>query len=677
MNTNEHQNSVSSEPVLRVVEGPSVAKKILLRNTQLLLGDRLMFTPLVRDLKRAHPDWQIGVLSAGPEVWFNNPHVDLDINETNAEQIFDVGPGKVTRGSKTNGLHCMAAFRCSLEEQLGEVIPQGLFKPDIYLSPAEKVYRMIDGPYWVINCDTGPFSAKRWPLERFQAIIDSMPDLTFVQVGLSKDCRGRLTGLNVIDLIDRTKIRELLGLVYNAQGCISLVSSLMHVAGAFDKPCVVIAGGREPPTFERYAWHRFLDNVGCLPCCRLQACWHNALSACKDHDENYARCMRLIETPQVVSAVRSYYTGGVLSYPKTQDLTAAAKLRPLLRIVAKGSFLGGAERSWTTIARLFIKNNWQVEISPPDPLNPAVAAQLPPEAVVTNHLSRPCDVLLLYASDLVFSFDQERFRIFEDLRADRKVMALTYKIGKAGEVPWTKGWDKYLFLSTTLRDQFQAKFPNGVFKSEVLAPCVDLEPFLAVTPDYEQTSQRTEDRGRKAENGPSSVIRHPSSIIHLVRHSSQGDKKYPPDLGLIMERTKASYSFMPGPSFLTAENRIQKTEYRDDPKDVTAFLAQGNCFWYLLPEGYTDQGPRVIVEAMAAGLPVIAENRDGARDRVGPGTGSPAVCEAGWLLDSHEQAIALINGLTPDVLAEKGRAARKRAVEEFNPQKWFEAIAGD
>jgi hypothetical protein len=96
-----------------------------------------MFTPLVRDLKRVHPDWHIGVLSAGPEVWLNNPHVDPAVNEANAERICDVGPGKVTRGSKTNGLHCMAAFRCS-RRAVGRKISRS-FKPDVYLSPFEKV----------------------------------------------------------------------------------------------------------------------------------------------------------------------------------------------------------------------------------------------------------------------------------------------------------------------------------------------------------------------------------------------------------------------------------------------------------------------------------------------------------------------------------------------------------
>jgi len=612
-----------------------------------------MFTPAVRDLKAAHPDWAIGVASAGPEIWENNPHIDLSINETNAEEIIDIGPGKVTRGSKTNGLHITAAFRCSLEEHLGESIKQGPYKPDVYLSDVEKSIRLIDGPYWVINCDTGPFTAKRWPLERFQEVVDAMPDICFVQVGLARDCRGRLTGPNVIDLIDRTKIRELFNLVYHAEGCISLVSSLMHVAAAFEKPCVVLAGGREPPTFERYAYHRYLDNVGCLPCCKKQACWHNTLSACKDHDGKYAKCMTLLEAPDVVSAVRSYYRGGRLESPRS--LAATAKRRPVLRIVAKGSYLGGAERSWTTIAGLFVKNNWRVEICPPpEGLSPDVAAALPAEAEITNHLSRPCDVLLLYASDMVFGFDDSLFEVFNRLEAGRKVMALTYKIGKAGEVPWTSNWDKYLFLSTSLETGFLKKIDRLNSGSsyyapatQVLAPCVDLEPFLAVQPK---------------------IVIYDGGVIRIMRHSSQGDKKYPPDLADIMRKCNARFYLMPGPSgYETRENWALCPPQRD-PAGVANFLIAGDCFWYLLPAGYTDQGPRVIVEAMAAGLPVIAENRDGAADRVTP--------ETGWLIDSHEEAVEIINSLTPEILAAKGKAARQRAIDEFNPDKWFDAISG-
>ncbi len=87
-----------------------------------------------------------------------------------------------------------------------------------------------------------------------------------------------------------------------------------------------------------------------------------------------------------------------------------------------------------------------------------------------------------------------------------------------------------------------------------------------------------------------------------------------------------------------------------------------------VPEKYTDQGPRTIMEAMAAGLPVIAENRDGAKDRV--------TKETGWLIEKHEDTIDIINSLTSEILKKKGQAARERAKKEFRKEKWIEEIIG-
>ena len=628
--------------------------KILLRNTQTMLGDRLMFTPAVRDLKLNRPHWQIGVVSAGPEIWANNPHVDPAVTEAAADHVFDIGPGDVTRGSKTNGLHIAQAFFTSLEKQLfGRALidtpfdKRGPIRPDLHLSDAEKSRRLVDGHYWVINIDTGPMSAKRWPPEYFQQVIDAQPALTFVQIGLAANNDYRLKGPNVIDMLDRTQIRDLFSLVYHAAGCVSLVSSLAHVAAAFCKPCVTIAGGREPDTFERYPFHRYLDSVGTLPCCREYACWHNALSACEDHDGTHARCMRLIEPRRAIEAIDSYYIGGAL---ELAPIPEPARRRKILRIVANAKCLGGAERSVAEIARMFVEKGWNVEFTTPtDSPSPDVLAALPDSVRLTNHVSRPCDVLLLYASDMVFGFDQPRFEAFERLSAGRKVMALTYKHGKVGQVEWTRGWDRYLFLSTAMRDAFNERrgTRDDGRDTAVLAPAVDLDPFLAVEPDYH------------------------GQPIRIARHSSQGDKKYPPDLADIIRATPAvEYHFRPAPQdWLTYPDQCTFSEYDGHPKAVAEFLGKSNCFWYLLPDGYTDQGPRVIVEAMAAGLAVIAENRDGAADRVTP--------ETGWLLESHSEAAPLINTLTADELERKGKAARARAIAEFDRRKWYHAITGD
>ena len=126
---------------------------------------------------------------------------------------------------------------------------------------------------------------------------------------------------------------------------------------------------------------------------------------------------------------------------------------------------------------------------------------------------------------------------------------------------------------------------------------------------------------------------------------------------------------MPPASWLMDGDGIFKFKVNEVP--VHQFLAKGNCFIYNLPDGYSDQGPRVIIEAMASGLPVIADNRWGAKDRVPE--------EAGWLCDTREdylQAIRDIAGL-PSLLATKGKAARKFALDTFNPYLWVKAITGE
>ncbi|UCE36668.1 MAG: glycosyltransferase, partial [Thermoplasmata archaeon] len=145
--------------------------------------------------------------------------------------------------------------------------------------------------------------------------------------------------------------------------------------------------------------------------------------------------------------------------------------------------------------------------------------------------------------------------------------------------------------------------------------------------------------------------------------------KFPPDIVDICKKSPAHFFFMPGPSWMKIDRNISISPYQCKTEKVAEFLGKGNCFWYLLPAGYTDQGPRVIVEAMAAGLPVIAENRDGAKDRV--------TTETGWLIDKHDEIVDLLHSIEFEDLRQKGIAARRRAIENFKPGLWYEKITGE
>jgi hypothetical protein len=258
-------------------------------------------------------------------------------------------------------------------------------------------------------------------------------------------------------------------------------------------------------------------------------------------------------------------------------------------------------------------------------------------------LQDPCDILIVYADDFVWDFTLEEVKdAFSKIVADRKVMVINYRRGRAGEIKWTRHWDKYMFLNSDQEKEFLREHP-GV-KTKVLAPCTELEEFLNVQPNY-------------------------NTNLRIVRHNSQGDTKFPKDIGMYIEDIlkydeHAEISMMPGPSFITDNGRFRKLPRNTPP--IPEFLGTGNLFWYSLPVGYMDMGPRVILEAMAAGLPVIADNWGGAPDRVTP--------ETGWICDAKGEHVEIIKHLSSEDLKRKGQNAKQRAREEFVPDKWIKEI---
>ena len=131
---------------------------------------------------------------------------------------------------------------------------------------------------------------------------------------------------------------------------------------------------------------------------------------------------------------------------------------------------------------------------------------------------------------------------------------------------------------------------------------------------------------------------------------------------------KIRFYYMPAYSKMFDHQNIFKFKVNQIP--VPNFLSQGNCFWYSLPEGYEDQGPRVILEAAACGLSIIADNHSGPKDRV--------ISEIGWLCDNQSDYLDVISDINKDltILEKKGKSARIYAKENFVGEKWCDFIIG-
>lgn len=595
-------------------------------------------------------------------VFDENPYVvDYD---GEPDMILKLGTNLGCKGSNTSGEHITQAFRKSILAKTGFEFPQGELRPDLHLSEYEKTMRPIEGRYWVICIGKRvPFTSKFWPPERWQAVIDALPEITFVQVGHSEHEHHELQGDNVINMIGKTEdgrtgIRDLFRLVYHSDGCCSLVSSLMHIAAAFKKPCVIPAGAREPVRFEQYAFHRYLHLQGSMECHGpssddiqrnhggITSCWKASADACPNLEDGYPKCIMMISIGDVTNAIKSYYTGGLLE-PVSERATMSSTKRPVCKLVCNAHAWGGGERSAAWLANRMLLEGYDVQVLPTGGVNDNFRSKTSPYVTIgdpSHPLTEPCDLMIAYTNDMTGKFQNDpRIALLEHVQAKRKIMVLNYRLQAAGKLDWTKTWDKYIFLCSDMETAFRERVPEC--SSVVLPPPVDLKPFL--------------------DTNFGSLNR----TLHIVRVGSQSSQKIPKNIRQVVERIKgvhpsASFTFMGGHESLKGLDYVD--QFEEYSKSVMDILRKGTVFWYMLPEGYLDNGPRVIMEAMAAGLPVIADNRGGAKDRIAPGTG--------WLCDTVEDHITVIGDITGPLLAQSGKRAREHAKANFDPEKWINAI---
>lgn len=312
---------------------------------------------------------------------------------------------------------------------------------------------------------------------------------------------------------------------------------------------------------------------------------------------------------------------------------------------------GGSERSTIELMKQLQLKGYEVYLAPTGKISSEYANNVP---VGVRHLSwdklrgATPDLLLFYTSDTIWNFNLDQYvSTIPTIDAGRKVMVLNFQLGSVGQSDWTKGWDLYMFLNSTKEKELLMRLPGSATK--VLPPATDLSKFFAVQPNY---------------NGG----------LRLIRHSSQGDNKHPEYTNELIAEIqgmdpKVEFHFMPPRSDCVNHPSVYK--YKKNQPPVWEFLGKGNCFLYHLPPNYQDQGPRVLLECAAAGLPAIADNRYGAKDRIIP--------ETGWLVNDRYEVIKVIEEILADlsVLKRKGEAARERAENEFVPGRWAEAIVGE
>ncbi len=205
------------------------------------------------------------------------------------------------------------------------------------------IYEILgkDVPYWIINAGyKTDFTCKQWDFDRYQKIVKEFPTMTFVQIGHQDHIHPKLNGKNIINMVGKTDLRQLIRLVYNSFGVITPVSLPMMLSAGIEphprfkrlsRPCIIIAGGRESNTWQTLPNHHFLHTCGMLDCCDLGGCWKSRVVPIGDGDhkdnclclrpvslsngQTISKCMDMISSDDVISIIRKHMDN--LEYKET------------------------------------------------------------------------------------------------------------------------------------------------------------------------------------------------------------------------------------------------------------------------------------------------------------------------------------------------------------------------
>lgn len=685
-------------------------------------GDILVLTCLVRDIKKQYKNG-IKLMVDTPEcpaIWENNPYLSY-FETQEADQTVGCDYGKYgTKKSNTWQYHFYHGFRLHFEEVTGiPVTPRYCF-PEIYLTEKEKkkTKEIEDlGEYWLIwpgykaDCQL-----KKWPVTFWEEVLDHFAEKTFVQIGES--CWGHtpIGRENVVNYIDKTKnYRDLFRLMYHAQGSIGYISLQCHLAAAFKKPCIILAGAREPVTFIKYNNQTVLSTQGWLPCGDKNACWGGQIKGkklflrevkdiCANPIQETPLCMWLISPQMVIAALDGYLKGpmyaSVKNYPLfrkkqeqfadtgkqeeakkildkeiftpkkpdslttelTEEMTiekieypvVKKEFRKIFRLVANAVSLGGGERTAIRIIELMDEAGYGTEFVPSyrGKMITQFGDALPERTKVLDwqDIPTPCDIFMFHCNDLVWDFSdtvQSHYRDFQKIQANRKVLSINFAIGEIGKAKWTKGFDLYICQSSELSRLTKKRLPDA--KILILPPPNDLTRFF--TYDYSNRDY---------------------SSLRLIRHSSQGMKKYPDTIiqiiSTILKIRESRIILMPTPEIIPSLPRVQR--YRRDAIEIEKFLSFGNVFWYYVdPIKWRCIGENVVLEALASGLPVLCNNNYGLNDLV--------TNEVGWIVEDIQEMYDQIRSISMEEIRRKGDRAREYAKEKFLPCKWTDAIIGE
>ncbi len=341
---------------------------------------------------------------------------------------------------------------------------------------------------------------------------------------------------------------------------------------------------------------------------------------------------------------------------------------------------GGGEQSFCMIANLLRQAGWQVKLYPWGKVNERNASLFKPEPCsfkegMINHIDN--SPILFYANDRVWDFVKNPISRQLVDRCRSLIVGINYVNGPLPKCDWLSesGKLKAVIFQNKEKQQEWARDQIGFdsTKQIVLFGAIDLNKFLDIEPS------------KRSKDDELVVLKHckPDKRKFVTTESTGGDKIHvwqkclDKDLDtkfyerLLKNVKSARFEFMAAPSELVnhfrGNKRMQFYEWNAMP--ITDFLSRGHVYLYRTSNRWRDQYPRVVAEALAAGLPVLTEPRDGTADRVVHGdTGFQCID-----YDGFQYALKLMERKETYRLA-MGMNAKQWAKDNLDPTRWVSIL---
>lgn len=239
------------------------------------LGDEVMLTAVVREIRARKLAGGIWILARRPEIFAGNPEISLVLPHDAAaiEMLHRIGlpPSfihytsydPINDSDERPASHFVAIMASKLRFAGRIAIEPRLSLAEEESAQADEFRDAIVVQSTCVRSQ-GTMLNKEWGPTNFQALVAKLnPQRKVVQVGLESD--PALEG--AIHLQGKLSLRQTAAVLAKSAAFVGLASGLMHLARAVNRRSVIIYGGREEPEKSGYPCNEnLLRTPPCSPC---------------------------------------------------------------------------------------------------------------------------------------------------------------------------------------------------------------------------------------------------------------------------------------------------------------------------------------------------------------------------------------------------------------------------